>query len=315
MLNIYTSLYAHAATRLRLPHDIIPPGIIEIRKGKKRIQFVGPSFGGHTVFDQKRAHYKNYTYHTLKGTNLPIIRQKIFTVDRLDDVYLYAKKQKFDVVLKPTNGMQGNGIAVRPKTKLAIKAACEQISTFGNRLIVEPYVAGDDYRFLVCKGKILAVAKRSQPVVVGDGKSTILSLIQKTNQSRTGVSYLTAIPITENTTRILATQKKKLESVLSVDEVVTVSPLANLNKGGSYTDIPVTDVHPDNAKAVLSVMKNMNLQLAGIDVLSTDITKSHRTNGARISEVNPNPGIKLHVYAENNPRPDIAEQIITRLLA
>ena len=50
-------------------------------------------------------------------------------------------------------------------------------------IIVEEYVEGADYRFLVVNYKLIAVAKRTPASVIGNGNSTIRELIIKENNN------------------------------------------------------------------------------------------------------------------------------------
>ena len=67
-------------------------------------------------------------------------------------------------------------------------------------MIVETYVAGNDYRCLVIGGKVAAIAERVPASVIGDGEHTIRQLVDNDNADpRRGIGHervLTRIKVT-----------------------------------------------------------------------------------------------------------------------
>src|SRR5213075_2807239 len=63
-------------------------------------------------------------------------------------------------------------------------------------------------------------------------------------------------------------------------------------------------MHPDNVTACEMAAAAIGLDIAGIDVLTPDISIPFRENDAVILEVNAAPGIRMHTHpAEGLPRP------------
>src|SRR5439155_3493104 len=57
-------------------------------------------------------------------------------------------------------------------------------------LVVESYVAGNDYRCLVIGGKVAAIAERVPASVVGDGEHSVRQLVETANQDpRRGIGH------------------------------------------------------------------------------------------------------------------------------
>src|SRR5437764_1291131 len=77
---------------------------------------------------------------------------------------------------------------------------------------------------------------------------------------------------------------------------------ANLSTGGTAVD-RTDEMHPDNITACEMAAGILGLDIAGIDVLTPDISVPFRENGAVIIEVNAGPGIRMHTHpAEGTPR-------------
>jgi cyanophycin synthetase len=142
--------------------------------------------------------------------------------------------------------------------------------------------------------------------VVGDGTSTIAQLIEKENKDpRRGIGHtktLTKLPSDSRTVLYLKQQGLTLESVLEKDRTVYLRGTANLSTGGTAID-RTEEMHPDNVTACEMAAGIIGLDIAGIDVLTSDISIPFRENGAVIIEVNAGPGIRMHTHpTEGTPR-------------
>ena len=212
----------------------------------------------------------------------------------------------YPVLLKPLDASQGRGISGRLDDAAAVRAAWPATSAVCSRVVVERYVAGRDYRVLVVNGRTVACAERVPAHVVGDGMHTVRALLEEANRDpRRGVGHsnvLTQLPCDARTEAHLATRGLTLDSVPAAGDVVYLRATANLSTGG--TSIDRTDVlHPDNATACAVAAGAVGLDIAGVDVLSPDISVPFRDNGAVIVEVNAAPGIRMHTHpTEGTPR-------------
>jgi cyanophycin synthetase len=93
-----------------------------------------------------------------------------------------------------------------------------------------------------------------------------------------------------------------LDSVLPKDEICFLRATANLSTGGSAID-RTDEVHPENIWLFARVAKIIGLDVAGIDVVTPDISKPLRDVDGVIVEVNAAPGFRMHVApSEGLPR-------------
>src|SRR5690606_20820885 len=76
-------------------------------------------------------------------------------------------------------------------------------------------------------------------------------------------------------------------------ERVMLRATANLSTGGTAID-RTEEIHPDNVTACEMAAGIVGLDIAGIDVLTPDISVPFRDNGAVIIEVNAAPGLRMH---------------------
>ncbi len=222
----------------------------------------------------------------------------------------------YPLVVKPIDGNHGRGITVNIKTYVGALIAFRAAREISNAIIVEKYVEGDDYRLLVINNKLVAAAKRTPAHVIGDGKSTIQQLVDLTNQDpRRGYGHenvLTQITINELTKSIIAGNGLTLESVLEDGRMFALKDTANLSTGGTSED--VTDIlHPANVSMAERISKIIDLDICGIDVMTTDISKPLDETDGAVLEVNAGPGFRMHLAPTVGLARNVAAPVIDKL--
>lgn len=224
----------------------------------------------------------------------------------------------YPLVIKPIDGNHGRGITVDIQNyESALEAFVHaKNSSKSGAIIVEKFITGDDYRLLVINNVLVAAAKRTPAHVVGDGKSTVDALIEKVNKDpRRGFGHenvLTKITVNDLTKTIIKDAGYTLESVLKKDEILILKDTGNLSTGGTAED--VTDiVHPANVAMAERISKIIDLDICGIDIMTTDISKPLSDTGGAVLEVNAGPGFRMHLApTEGLPR-NVAAPVIDKL--
>ena len=222
----------------------------------------------------------------------------------------------FPLVIKPIDGNHGRGISVDVRSyEDAVKAfhAAKEVS---RRVIVENYIRGEDYRLLVINNTFVAAALRSPAHVIGDGKSTITELVAEVNTDpRRGYGHekeLTAITINDLTKTIIADAGYTEDSVLAQGEKLILKDTANLSTGGTAED--VTDiVHPANVAMAERISKIIDLDICGIDIMTTDISKPLSETGGAVLEVNAGPGFRMHLAPTTGLPRNVAAPVVDKL--
>ena len=247
---------------------------------------------------------KEDTKHLLEQANIPIPRGDIVRSERgLKEAIDYFG---YPLVVKPINGNHGRGITINIKNYDEAYDAFKAAKKISRSVIVEKYITGDDYRLLVINHRLVAAAKRTPAHVAGDGKSTIRELIDKINEDpRRGFGHenvLTMITVNEMTQNILDSNNYTVETVLPKGEKLNLKDTANLSTGGTATD--VTDVvHPENIFMAERISRVIDLDICGIDIMTSDISKPLSATGGAVIEVNAGPGFRMHLApTEGLPR-------------
>jgi cyanophycin synthetase len=202
------------------------------------------------------------------------------------------------VVTKPLDANHGRGVSVGLTGPDEVHRGFEHAAQHGRRVVVEEMLHGRDHRFLVVDGRVVAVAERLPASVVGDGRSRIEDLVALENENpKRGAGHekmMTRITIDDHVIDCLAKQAMSLESVPSAGEQVLLRATANLSTGGSAIDRTET-AHPDNVAIAEQAAALIGLDVAGVDFVLPDVTKSVRETGGGIVEINAAPGFRMHL--------------------
>ena len=288
--------------------------LVQLGHGKyqQRIQATVTSNTSHIAVEL--ASDKEETNKILANLGLPVPRQEL--VQSESQAVRAARRIGFPVVTKPYNGNHGRGISIRLATDQEVAAGFAAARDHSRSVIVETFLEGDDHRLLVINGELVAATRRTPGHVVGDGRHTVLELIELVNQDpRRGIGHekvLTRLELDTQALNMLERVSLTPESVPAPGQVVFLRSTANLSTGGTATD--VTDIiHPDNREMAERAVRAIGLDVGGVDFLSKDITESYRSIGGGICEVNAAPGFRMHVApSEGTPR-DVATPVIDML--
>ncbi|MBD0268202.1 MAG: cyanophycin synthetase [Cyanobacteria bacterium Co-bin8] len=258
---------------------------------------------------------KEGTKQILRDAGVPVPRGTvIYYVDELEDAI--ESVGGFPVVIKPLDGNHGRGITINITRWQDAEDAYDAAREVSSGVIVERYYTGQDHRVLVVNGKVVAVAERVPAHVVGDGRSTIEELIELTNQDpRRGEGHanlLTRIIVDRTTWQLLEQKGYTLDTILPEGEVCYLRATANLSTGGIAID-RTDEIHPHNIWLAERIAKIINLDIAGIDVVTSDISRPLREVDGVVVEVNAAPGLRMHFSPSEGIARNIAEPIMDML--
>ena len=226
-----------------------------------------------------------------------------------------AENIGYPVVLKPQYGNKGNGVILNIKNEKDLLLSYNKLKNKFKDLLVEKYYVGKDYRVCVINNKVIAVALRLPPFIIGNGKDTILNLIKKVNSNPLrGEDHekpLTKIKIDEEVLECITKQNKSLMYIPLESEKIYLRKNANLSTGGIAIDC--TDkICNENIELCLRVSKTLNLDICGIDICTNDISKPLDENSI-VMEVNSAPGLRMHLNPSEGSPKEIGKEIINMI--
>ena len=257
---------------------------------------------------------KEDTKYLLEQAEVEVPRGDIISRESgLEDACRYVG---YPLVIKPIDGNHGRGITVDINNYEDALEAFKIAKEVSRRVIVEKYITGEDYRLLVINNNFVAAAKRTPAHVIGDGKSSIAELVEEVNKDpRRGYGHekvLTAITINDLTKTIIADAGYTVDSVLKEGERLILKDTANLSTGGTAED--VTDiVHPANVSMAERISKIIDLDICGIDVMTSDISQPLSDTGGAVLEVNAGPGFRMHLAPTTGLPRNVAAPVVDKL--
>jgi len=257
---------------------------------------------------------KHLTRQLLRDAALPAPRGMV--VRTLDELMGAATRLAEPLVVKPLNANHGRGVTLNITERSALAEAFSTARAHARHVIVEEQLPGDDHRFLVIGGKVVAVARRMPATVIGDGINSIATLVAQENEDpRRGAGHenvLTRLSLDAAADAILARQGLTSPSIPEKGRRVAIRDTANLSSGGTAEDC--TDiVHPDNIFIAEQAAAIIGLDVAGIDFLSPDISRPVAETGGGIVEVNAAPGLRMHLAPSAGNARDVAAPIVDML--
>lgn len=219
------------------------------------------------------------------------------------------------IVVKPNFTNYGIGVSVMNDGFTAgdYERAVEIAFSYGSEILIEDYIEGIDYRFLVIGDEVQAVSKRLPAYVTGDGQRTIRELIiEKRKDPLRGEQHrkpLGYIGMGAEEELQLKMHGMSFDTVPKEGEVVFLRKNSNVSTGGEAIDC--TDIVHNSYKAIaLKAAKAVGAVFCGVDIIAKDIENPYTKENYSITELNFNPSIKIHCYPTKGQGRPIGETVV-----
>jgi len=272
-------------------------GLICFPNGRRSF-FWHNKFNLNSVSAARIAQDKGYTNFFLRslGYSLPEsrtffhkgFRRRVQSERGLVAARRYARELGWPVFVKPCRGSQGDGVAMATNMREFDEAAHRAFAQY-RVLVVEQACSGRDYRIIVLDGEVISAYERIPLAVTGDGTSTVAELLAARQRAFDAEGRDTRIPV--NDRRIATVLKRcrlRLTSVPAEGRVLRVVDAANLSLGGATRDITPL-LHASFGQLAARIATDMDLRLAGIDLMAPDATAP--MSSYAVLEVNSAPGL------------------------
>jgi cyanophycin synthetase len=148
----------------------------------------------------------------------------------------------------------------------------------------------------------VAVSRGEPDVVVGDGRHTIRQLIDFANlDPRRGDEF--ARPMCKLALDPLASPLLEQQGYVA-DSVPPAGARVIIHHNGEYTTDVTDQLNPDLASLAVLAARVVGLDVAGIDLVSQDISRPLESQRGMFIEVNAGPGLQMHSEPQvGRPRP------------
>lgn len=305
---------AARARECGIPVSVLAGRMLALGQGRFQQRVSATKTSMTNVVGNDLAANKDYARRIMTMAGLPVPRY--VRARSQGDAIAAARHIGYPVVVKPNNSKMGHAVSVGVTNRQQVRDAYRFARPFDRSVLVEELIPGADYRMLVINGRLEAAALRVPAHVVGDGLRSVSELVELANADpRRGAGPTTSwtrIVVDERSLRLLADAGHSLSSVPARDEAVYLRRNANTSDGGTAED--VTDlVHPDNREIAERAARAIGLDIAGVDLLTGDISRSLWESGGVICEINSRPGIRKHLWPAVGRRRDVLTPILDML--
>ncbi|MFI5446967.1 cyanophycin synthetase [Polaromonas sp. UC242_47] len=299
-----TASIVGAATDRRIPHIRLNEGnLVQLGYGasQRRIWTAETEFT--SAIAEGIAGDKDLTKSLLASCGVPVPEGEI--VETAEAAWEAAQEIGLSVVVKPSDGNHGRGVSMDLNTREEIEAAFHVAEPQGSNVMVERFVRGHEHRLLVVGGRVVAAARGQTSTIRGDGRSTVVELIdsQLNTDPRRGYEEdfpLSLIKLEEEEAIVLELQRQGL----GPDSVPAAGREVLVQRNGNVSIDCTDEVHPEVDHIVSLAARIVGLDIAGIDLVAQDISKPLHAQGGAIVEVNAGPGLLMHLKpAVGAPRP------------
>ena len=311
LLGPSTACIVNAAEERGIPSIRLSEGnLVQLGYGAKQRRIWTAETDQTSAIAETISRDKDLTKSLLRSAGVPTPEGR--TVTSPDDAWEAAQDIGLPVVVKPIDGNHGRGVFINLYTQQEIEAAYAVAIDEGSEVLVERHIVGDEHRLLVVGNKVVAAAKGETVWVTGDSKHTIRELIeiQINSDPRRGTAEehpLNPVRIDSAVELELARQQLTGDSVPRIDHKVLIQ--SNGNVAFDVTDL----IHPDVAHQVALAARVVGLEIAGVDLVTQDISRPLAGQNAAIVEVNAGPGLLMHLKpASGKPQP-VGKEIANHL--
>ncbi|MFY4805345.1 AMP-binding protein [Aliarcobacter butzleri] len=272
-----------------IPFFHLGEGVYQLGLGSKSIKIDRSTINGDSAIGSKLSQNKQSTANLLKLAGLPFPIHGI--TNSKEEALKIAQTLNYPIVVKPVDLDRGEGVSVNIFDEENLIKAFELAYNLSKRkqVIVEKQVSGICHRLFIVNGKLLYAVKRLPICVIADGYSSIEKLIEKANQKEAlkmpWDSTKLFFPMDELAIKQIEKASYTLKSIPIKDTIIPLRDIES-TKWGGYDENVTNIVHPENLKIALQATEIFELKVAGIDIITTDISNSWYETKAIINEVN-----------------------------
>lgn len=222
------------------------------------------------------------------------------------------------LVVKPKTTNFGLGVRILkpPYAREDFREAVRFAFTFDDAVMLETFIAGQEFRFLVIGGETVAVLSRVPANVTGDGVHTIAELVARKNRDPLrGEGYvkpLEKIRLGEVEAAHLKARGQSFDTVPAAGEVVYLRENSNISTGGDSIDW--TDEMPDFYKqAAVRAAEAVGARICGADLIVPDPAAPPSEDGYCVIELNFNPALHIHNYPYKGKNREVEKKVLDLL--
>ena len=276
------------ARRLDIPFFHLGSDVFQLGWGRRRRLIDRSSLVGDSALGSRLVRNKYLAASFVRQAGLPAPEHEL--VGRIEEARPAAARIGYPVVVKPTDRERGEGVTTGVQSDAALAAALTVAlqATPTRQALVEREVPGVCHRLFMARGRLLYAVKRLPHSIAGDGRRTIAQLVVAANAreaARPPWRRDKHYPLDSLALQVLAARGLGPSSVPAAGAFVPLRPIETTAWGGHDEEVTAI-IHPENVRVARRAAEIFALDVAGVDIISPDITRPWHENGAIINEVN-----------------------------
>jgi len=218
------------------------------------------------------------------------------------------------LIIKPNRMNYGIGIyTVEPDDLPSYEAAVRKAFQHGQEIVVEQFLSGEEYRFLVIDGEVAAVCRRIPANVVGDGVQTIRQLIHQKNSDPKSYKipkyYLREGDAEAD---FLAGQGLSFSSIPERGKRIFLLSNSNVSTGGDSIDM-TDEVSSEYKQIAVRSAQIVEAAFCGVDIMIQDLQAPPNPQNYGIIELNFNPALWIHRYPTEGAKRYVEKNVLDAL--
>ncbi|MEG0014604.1 MAG: bifunctional glutamate--cysteine ligase GshA/glutathione synthetase GshB [Cellulosilyticaceae bacterium] len=220
------------------------------------------------------------------------------------------------VVIKPKSTNFGVGISIFPEgtKKENLIEALKIAFAHDKTVLIEEFIKGKEYRFLVIDNKVVGVLHRVPANVLGDGVKSISELVAIKNQNPLrGKGYRTPlekIELDDSAKLFLRQNGLDINYRPAEGEKIYLRENSNISTGGDSIDYTEVVASVFNQLAIQAA-ESIGAKICGVDMMIANC--ENEDSEYAIIELNFNPAIHIHCYPYEGNERNIAKEILKLL--
>ena len=265
-----------------------------------------------SVLDRLVTNDKALTKHILESHGLPVARGELVTSP--DELLEACGQLGGRVVVKPLSGSGGRGVTVGLQGADQLRHASQIAFSRSRQVLVEECIDSVDLRVMVAGGRAIAVQMRVPANVIGDGFSSVATLIEKKNAKRAKNAYLRSglIVVDDALVTQLGWRGINLDQVPPEGQRVFLHFKANLSSGGDNVALEHC-IHPGLLRLAERALEPFGtVYHAGVDLLVQRIDRAPEEQRCVVCEINCNNEHPIHLYPSFGEPLDAAGLMLSR---
>lgn len=212
------------------------------------------------------------------------------------------------VVVKPIDSSGSNGVTCDITKESQLIRALAEARQYSSDVIVQEQVYGDEVRFTVLNGRVVSVLLRRGPRVIGDGISTLATLIAMENENRRLLT-LPYIRYPQLTPDLIDEGYFSDTTIPTKGEIVQLSSATMVKKGASIYEVLDT-THPSYIEFANQLARDMGGGLLAVDIFIVDYTAEMKKGNHWFNEFNASPAMALYYASRGESAAHVVEEVL-----